>query len=771
MQLAVEVVRHVVAEVVVAGLQVDQAGPVGHRRLALALERVEVSTEQVLAVTPGSRGVEQAAELGQQQVEDLAGLHFQGAFLEELRQRVRRPVARDLQDAFVDGVDHGAAWAVGADPDVQRLARLYMLCRADLQRDAPRVQLDAQRRHAVGQRAHVHLRRSAVADELHVDVGVALQSGGQADALHAAGAVGLEPLVGIDLVALDGDQAGAGVGRADADLDLVALGIGVLVQAQLQLGVALQRATGVAVAGDAVVDLVQRRAVGSLEGQGEVAGLAGVQSQLGTAGGNVQRLAAQRDVLDPRLVLVGTVGLLDQHRHVAVLDQLGGQAVHRQWLEVGADGQPLDFALGALAHVVQRINALDPSQPGCGRHHQAALGGDVAPALGLEHPGQQAQAIGAGGVAVQAQVERRFAVVVGLALGQFLGAAVAERVGDAESVVGVLLEGGVGRRQGHLGGDPTAGGRRAEQVHGLDLGLDLFGGDPALHRCLGQGGADLHAVRLEVAHLEVDITQRGAPLVFVDQAQGRGVGAGRRCLAAMEVEALEATGGELQLLAQHALPARVAYVQFHRQTLQLAAPVGGAHDHAEVRGLARAIQAAVAEQVGAEAVRLAVLVLAADIEARQVEAVLAVRDRQEGLVVAVIDHVHQRGLLAAQLVELGEVRLAAAVGIGAGHRQAIATEDLHLGAGYRAALADRLDEQVVAAVAAAFGDDAEVGDHHEAQVAGRVVVVVVIEGVLARVILGAELDHEDAAAAAFGIQVGRQVDVAVLGLRGIAGVQ
>lgn len=113
-------------------------------------------------------------------------------------------------------------------------------------RDAPRVKLDAQRRR----------RRTAgsctpqakhVAGELHVDVGVALQSGGQADALHAAGAVGLEPLVGIDLVAFDSDQAGAGVGRADADLDLVALGIGVLVQAQLQLGVALQRATGVAV--------------------------------------------------------------------------------------------------------------------------------------------------------------------------------------------------------------------------------------------------------------------------------------------------------------------------------------------------------------------------------------------------------------------------------------------------------------------------------------------------------------------------------------------
>ena len=60
----------------------------------------------------------------------------------------------------------------------------------------------------------------------------------------------------------------------------------------------------------------------------------------------------------------------------------------------------------------------------------------------------------------------------------------------------------------------------------------------------------------------------------------------------------------------------------------------------------------------------------------------------------------------------------------------------------------RLHVHIVAAIAGALGDDAQVGDHDETQVAGGIARVV--EGAISRVVLRAQLEHKNAPATAVG---------------------
>ena len=288
-QLAVEAVRHLVMQYGFASGQVDQSRPPSHRRLVFTLERVEVIGQGAFRIATGRCPTEQTAEFRQDQVKDLTGADLQRSLLEEEAQRIRRLVARHLQDAFVHRVHHRATWAVGVDLDVEHLPRLDLRRAFNLQRHAPRIQVDAEGHHAIGQRAHVHLGRAHVAHKLHVDVGIAFKPCRHADMLHAVGAVGLEPLLGVDLVPLDGDQAGTGIRRADADRNFITGGVAAFIQAQLQLGIAFQRARGVASSGHAVVDLVEQVAVGVFQLQGEVTRCAGVQGLLGAFLGHHQR--------------------------------------------------------------------------------------------------------------------------------------------------------------------------------------------------------------------------------------------------------------------------------------------------------------------------------------------------------------------------------------------------------------------------------------------------------------------------------------------------
>ena len=123
-QPAVEVVGHGVAQVAPAGTDVDDARPVRHRRLALAVERVQVPREAAVGVAARRRQRQEALEVRQDQVEDLPRVDFEHPLLEEVAERVGVLVARHLQDALVDGQHR----------DPRRLARRHVAssasCRA-----------------------------------------------------------------------------------------------------------------------------------------------------------------------------------------------------------------------------------------------------------------------------------------------------------------------------------------------------------------------------------------------------------------------------------------------------------------------------------------------------------------------------------------------------------------------------------------------------------------------------------------------------------------
>ena len=242
--------------------------------------------------------------------------------------------------------------------------------------------------------------------------------------------------------------------------------------------------------------------------------------------------------------------------------------------------------------------------------------GHIAATFGFEHLGHDLQAIGAVGEALQVEVEHGLAVVVDAGFGQVFAAGVFQGVIEAEAVIRVTVERRQRRAQGHFCADTATCRRRAEQVHGSDFGHHLVRCNPAQHRRVMQAQADFHTVRLEVADLEADAAQVGAGMLLTNQLQGCGVVPGGGHFAAGEIKGFKTAGGQLQRLANHLEATRIGDLQLHRQALQGAFPVAAAHDHAQVRGLAGAVQAAVGEQVGAEAINRTVFFQTAYVEAR-----------------------------------------------------------------------------------------------------------------------------------------------------------
>lgn len=206
-----EIVRHAVLEVAFAR-HIHDARPIGHRLVVLALEGIELATDGVAAVTAGRRRGLQFLEVRQDQVENLRRLHFQHALAEEEFQRIAQLVMGHAQDAFIHREYHHPCRLGGVQPEGGGLARLDQLGHIQLQGVAARVDIDRERHHAKAQRAHENLVRRGIADILDIDIAVTLETGRHGDVLHRIGGLCREPGMGIDLVALDGDQPAAGIG-------------------------------------------------------------------------------------------------------------------------------------------------------------------------------------------------------------------------------------------------------------------------------------------------------------------------------------------------------------------------------------------------------------------------------------------------------------------------------------------------------------------------------------------------------------------------------
>ena len=313
---------------------------------------------------------------------------------EEEIERIAHPVARDLQDALVHRKHHHARLAGGGDVDRNKRARAHHGRQLDRQRLRACRAIDREWRDAKCQRAHEYFIGRRIAQELHVDVTVALEVGRHADLLHRTGGIASEPGLGIHAVAFDGDQPATGVWRTHADLDRLAGLVPGLGQAERQFGISLQRSRQVCRTRDGIGDLVQHRAIHRTNFQNEAARLVGRQRKRLRRRGQVERAVLQGVATLVRHIAIQPGVLLGQHRDEALLHDHRMQASHRARLAIRADRQQLHAALVLALHVVQPIHGLDADQEIVAGNERAGLRGHVATAARLERACQEIELVG-----------------------------------------------------------------------------------------------------------------------------------------------------------------------------------------------------------------------------------------------------------------------------------------------------------------------------------------------------------------------------------------
>ena len=518
--LAVEVVRHRVDELLLAA-DFGNAGPVGHRLVTLAFERVEVEIQPFARIAARRRGQRhQLAELRQDQIQDLRAAHVQFALAEEELQRILQAVTRHLQNALIDGEQRHLLRRIGLDRHRQVFTRLDDRRRRHLEAVLARLGADLERHHAVAQRTHEDLAGVDVAHELHVDVAVALHAGRHADRLHRAGGIAVEPLPGVNFVLLDGDQTAAGIRRVNRHLDLLARLVFRLVQFQLQFGVAIQRTAQVGVAGHAVGDAVERLALRIFNHQHEVARLISRQPQIRALLAQRQRLFRQLHFLHLRLVFVNARILFGQHRNVFLFDQHLLQIRHGDLFQGRIDGDHIQMPLRVAIDVAQIAVGLHPNQIIVRRNQRTGGSRHRTPAAGDERLRQQLQLIGRVGVGFQIERNIGRAMLIGGAIFQLGFEPVAVLPVFVERIIREAIEARIHRPQRHPGGHAAILRRGAEQVLHVDAGLQLRRFYPALLAVRRQRQLHFQLIRFELLHIDRGMAeQRGGIVVFADQIQ------------------------------------------------------------------------------------------------------------------------------------------------------------------------------------------------------------------------------------------------------------
>ena len=473
-QGAVEGIGHGVAELALA-THIDNARPVHRRLVALALEGVEILAQCALGIATGGCRLHQFLELGQDQVEDLRSAHIKRTLLEKMRQRVGHLVASHLQDAFVDREHHRTGGLCRTQFNFQDFTRFDLGRRIETELVAALFQVHRKRYRAVRQGAHENFIRTRIANVLHCHIAIALEIGRQTNFLHRGLRRGLEPLMRIDLVALDGDEAGAGIGRANADFDVITGGDVLVLQRQLQLGIAVQRARDIAGARHRIFDAVLLDTFGIANAVEEIAGRIGGQRQVEAADRDRQRAFLDLDFLGLGFVFVGAIRLLHQHRDKAALDQFLLQILHRRLLRFRINRQQIHQALRATRYIGQIAIRLEADQKWQLGNHRCRIGRHAAPALGFEGTRQEMQAIRGFGIASKIEIKLGIALFVGGRFGQLVRIALLGAQRIVEAMIGIAAERGVGGLQGQGCFNASIGGRRAKQVLRIHLGLQFTG--------------------------------------------------------------------------------------------------------------------------------------------------------------------------------------------------------------------------------------------------------------------------------------------------------
>ena len=211
-----------------------------------------------------------------------------------------------------------------------------------------------ERQHRVAERAHEDFLRVECANERDVHITGPVETFGHANALHAAGGVALEPVVRVNLVVLDCDQAAAGKRRRDAQFDFVAGVVLLAIKLHRELCILFKRTRDVAAANDREAEAADATICLVAHFEGESPGRIGRQRVSETIGAEVDLVRTEWAFLERGLEGVVAVVLLGQDRDVGLLDEIEAQFVSRDFAQGGIDGNELDRVRAAFRHIVQR---------------------------------------------------------------------------------------------------------------------------------------------------------------------------------------------------------------------------------------------------------------------------------------------------------------------------------------------------------------------------------------------------------------------------------
>ena len=162
-----------------------------------------------------------------------------------------------MKNSLVDREDDDFARPIGFVTDVQRFARFCGRDCVDVDVKPAFFFIGGEMNDTVTERADENFLRVECAHERNIDVTAAFEIFRNANVLDAARGVGLEPLLCVNMVALDRNQTVAGIRRGDADRDFVAAIVLRAVEFHVELRIFLERTRNRAVTDDAKLQLGQ----------------------------------------------------------------------------------------------------------------------------------------------------------------------------------------------------------------------------------------------------------------------------------------------------------------------------------------------------------------------------------------------------------------------------------------------------------------------------------------------------------------------------------
>ncbi len=713
-----EVIRHGVADLPPIGSGGDEAGPEDHGRLLAAFEGVEVQAQGFVGITAEGLVAGDVGKLGQDEVHELLGLCFEGAFAVQVRERVGQLVVGDLVDARVHRIDDHAAGARGLEADLELVTGADFFRRVECDLDAPFVRIGGEMRDGMAERGGEEFLRVESAHEGCADISGTLKRVRHADGLHSGWSARFEPLPAEHALALDGEQTRAGVGGAEGGLQVLAAGPGVARELDAQLGVALQAVLHVAFAHDSEGHGADDAALRVAQLQAEVARFVRWQCV-------VRALSRQGEGRLGKLGLApgGDVGmaaalLLGEHGHMPDMDEARGEVRRRQRLQIRPHCQEAGACVRVLAEITKTAVRLVADHIGQSGHQELPARAHAAPAVGLEALDEQADLEAALVKTLQRQVKASLSLVIGglLAEADFLACEglVILRHGQAvvEDVAGELLEGEVSGTQLHARLQQPLRRRETEQSLQGDIRVEASGLQPAVEFVAGERHLDLHAVRLEVLHAQHGLAELNAVVSTLDQIQPGNVASGGGGLVGLHFHLHEAVRAEHDFLGGGDFVPGVDQVHLQGQSGQSRRPVPALEHRADVDVVTGTVNAALGEEKGLQRVVFGGQ-HSAGVEAGEVQEPVGALEGQEGHVIAKGgDDGH--GLLLA-LKDAGGCEVRVAVD-GGGLQQVLAVFCQHGdgGAVHRVAGLDALHKDIAAAIGVLFHQQSEVRHQHEA---------------------------------------------------------